>query len=169
MFYVYLDWTLGESPYVFYVGKGSDERVKFLVRNELHQNISAKHGMRREVLLSTRDESFAFEEEVRLIKEHDTYHFDNSKGANFTRGGEGSSGYVMTEEVKARISQTHRGKVLTDEHRVNIGKAKAGVRRDPFSPEHRARMSAAQTGYKQSESHKQKTREGRLKRSANRE
>ena len=137
IFYVYVDWTLEESPRAFYVGKGQEERLKHLARNTYHSRISQKYGVKREILFSTWDESFAFEEEIRLIALHKTYFYENDFGANFTRGGEGSSGFVMDEE-----SRKARSEKMT------------GVAKGPFTEDHRQALRDAKIGVKLSEEHK---------------
>jgi hypothetical protein len=62
---------------------------------------------------------------------------------NRTDGGEGRSGYVATEEMKKKISQTKTGEL-----NPNWGKT--------HSPETRRRISEGQRGRKQSEETKQK-------------
>lgn len=105
IFYVYVDWTTEESPRAFYVGKGNESRVKERDRNEYWQRVAAKHGWRREVVFGTREEKVALDLETQLIKEHKTYTYDNPDrwGCNFTRGGDGTSGYKHTEEHRARM------------------------------------------------------------------
>lgn len=46
--------------------------------------------------------------------------FDKNKGYNLTLGGEGVSGFVMSQKQKDIISKTHKGKKLSDEHRKII-------------------------------------------------
>ena len=67
--YDYLDWTREPEPRVFYVGKGNYKRsfVKITRRNQKHTNVTNKYGQRREVVLGTKDEQFAFDIEIELI------------------------------------------------------------------------------------------------------
>lgn len=93
---------------------------------------------------------------------------------NLTAGGQGQAGYVPSDEVRMKLSNSLKGRVFSDEHRANIGKASASRSPDvyrrigesqkgrtaspetrqklsvagkgkPKSPETRARMSAAQS------------------------
>jgi hypothetical protein len=94
VFFNYIDWTLEDIPRSFYVGKGKLKRISQRERNAYWRNIAAKHGQRREVVLATKDEAFAFEQEKRLIVELGTFE-DGTLGrwgANLTEGGEGVSG-----------------------------------------------------------------------------
>jgi hypothetical protein len=93
VFFVYVDRTDDGRP--FYVGKGLIKRTQTRERNLPWKRIASKYGWRREVVLATRDESFAFEEEKRRIVELGTFE-DGTPGrwgANLTEGGEGSSGW----------------------------------------------------------------------------
>lgn len=111
VFFTYIDWTLEASPRVFYVGKGDDRRIKQRERNAYWKRIAAKYGWRREVVFGTREEQAALDFEIQLIAEYKTYTYDNHDrwGCNFTRGGEGISGYCHTEFARARIGDASRG------------------------------------------------------------
>lgn len=93
IYHVYLDWTEEPVPRVFYVGKGTAKRVKNVInRSQLWKSCAAKYGWKlnfRQVILSTKEEEFAYEEEIRLIAEYGTYRNVTGWGANRTRGGEG--------------------------------------------------------------------------------
>lgn len=45
---------------------------------------------------------------------------------NFTKGGDGMSGYVMPDEVKKKISKAHKGKSISEETRKKISEANKG-------------------------------------------
>lgn len=149
---MYIDYRL-DTDKPFYVGKGLEGRAKSIKRNQRHVRIAEKHGMRREIVIATRDENFAWEQESRLISELKTRnHFG---GANFTDGGEGARGRKHSAESIAKM----RGRKLSDEHRQKLSllkrgnKARLGMK---TSDETRAKMSAAHKGKCLSEEHKQK-------------
>lgn len=142
-FYVYVDWTLEENPRPFYVGKGKIERVNLLKRNKRHDSIANSYGIDRRIALETQDEKEAFELEASLILEYRTYAYgENCWGANFTRGGEGSSGRHLTEESLSKIRKPHgpkhsleqkekwsnlrKGSHISDSHKENIRLASLG-------------------------------------------
>lgn len=108
VFFVYVDRTVDEDR-TFYVGKGIKERLRRRARNAYWKNIVAKHGWdlnHREIVLATKDESFAFEEEKRRISELGTFE-DGTPGrwgANLTDGGEGTCGHIMLESSLAKRS-----------------------------------------------------------------
>lgn len=100
--------------------------------------------------------------------------------ANFTDGGEGTSGWNPSLEHRAKLSvaltgeknpffgkkhspeslakmsASHAGVKLCPEHRAKIGAALAGKKQKPFSAEHRAKLSASKLGVKLSPEHRAK-------------
>lgn len=91
-FKVYVDYTTEENPRPFYVGKGKEQRIRGIERNKLHTRIASKYGLDRRIVFETDDEVMAFDKERELIIEHDTYVYGGGWGANFTLGGQGTSG-----------------------------------------------------------------------------
>ena len=162
MFYVYVDWTIEEVPRPFYVGKGNKNRIKQIIRNRYHTNISNKHGMKREIVLSTLDESSALELEKRLIKDYHTFINDESGwGANLTLGGEGTSGYKHNEQFRTMMSNRWRGKKKSEESRRKNSESHKGktfskrgkvpaisaaLKGRKFSDEHRKNLSLTHKG-----------------------
>lgn len=101
-FYVYVDYRLDTNE-PFYVGKGDEKRIATFERNIAHFRISKKHGMKRVVVMGSLNEEYTLEEEQRLIRELKTRnHFG---GANFTDGGEGTSGHSPSKETRLLISK----------------------------------------------------------------
>lgn len=95
VFFVYIDWTTEQIPRPFYIGKGKFERIQIVERNEHWKHVADKHGWRREVVLATKDEAYAFLQEILGILEHGTFCGSNQYrwGTNKTAGGEGSTGH----------------------------------------------------------------------------
>lgn len=56
-------------------------------------------------------------------------------GYNLTDGGEGTSGHKHTEEHKKYLSKIHTGKILSEIHKINIGKSIKGLKRSVKSKE----------------------------------
>ena len=105
---------------------------------------------------------------------------DDRNGYNLTRGGEGNSteisektrkkmsdskkgnkyslGFKHSEEVRERMSNAQKGKVLSEEHKQKVAIANTGKTR---SEESRKRMSLAQKGKPKSEQAKKNAREAR--------
>jgi group I intron endonuclease len=112
--------------------------------------------------------------EVEFIKLYDTLH----NGLNLTEGGEGARGMKHSEETKAKISatrkgkpgisrseetkakmsETRRGRPCSEETRAKISAAKKGKPGMLQSEETKAKMSAAHKGKPKSEEHKAKMR-----------
>ena len=89
---------------VFYVGKGVGSRYKVLTaRNRYHGFVVNKHGASNVLVgkLDCSNEETAFELERGLIK---CLRRSGVNLCNMTEGGEGSSGYRMPPEVRAKVS-----------------------------------------------------------------
>ncbi len=110
-FKTYVDYTLEEFPRPFYVGKGIASRVMTFKRNKLHKSIANKYGISRQIVFETNDEKEALAKEIELISLYKT-HVNGETGrwgANFTKGGEGVSGYVYSDEQKRLMSEMRQG------------------------------------------------------------
>lgn len=99
----------------FYVGKGSGKRIKNSGnRNDYFKNIVKKHGSQ-----NIRTHTFFWETEAKAFT-HETQLIAllNKQGlrlANFTTGGEGASGRILSDESRRKISKTLTGRKLTPE------------------------------------------------------
>ena len=111
-YYVYEHWRLDRDE-CFYVGKGKGGRAYSTKnRNRHHKAICAKlsrEGFAMEVRMVATGltEEEAFHLEVERIK------FWREAGidlANLTNGGEGSSGHVVSEELRSRLSEINKGR-----------------------------------------------------------
>jgi hypothetical protein len=152
--YVYRDWTLEDTPRCFYVGKGDNERVRRRDRNDYWKRVAAKHGHRREIILSTKDPEFASYQEVEWIAMMRTFHYDNEDnwGCNFTRGGEGNYGGRVSLETKIKIGNSRRGKKNSAEAIETRSRRVSGPGNPMFNKRHsqsaKLKMSAANLGVK---------------------
>lgn len=187
-FRVYVDYTTEEIPRPFYVGKGTERRLRIISRNKLHAAIAAKYGFDRRVVFETDDELAAHEKERELIAEHNTFVYDGGWGANFTRGGEGTSGHPKphvrgethpmfgrkhTEESKRKNSESNKvaqagekngmfGKHHSEETRRKIGeKSRGRVDSDETRMKKSLAATRVNTGRKLSEETRRKISEGR--------
>lgn len=120
---------------VFYVGKGSGDRISYhtrlIVSGEIHYNRRLHNKIAKILRLGLRpiefkvfeidDEQAAFEMEKEEIAR---IGIDNL--CNLTEGGEGSSGFEHTEEAKRKISLGNRGKKRSEEHKKKISLANKG-------------------------------------------
>jgi group I intron endonuclease len=87
-------------------------------------------------------------------------------GYNLTKGGDGNFGWIPSEETRAKMSASQKGKILSPEHRAKLSALQKGKNKGKvLSPEHRAKMSASMMGKNKGKSHKV-TDETRAKMSA---
>ena len=63
--------------------------------------------------------------EKELIKSLDTF---APNGYNLTKGGDGSHGFKISEEQRRRLSDSHKGKKWTNEHRIAFIKTATGCK-----------------------------------------
>jgi len=162
-FYVYQLRTSDDE--IIYIGKGSGDRmnkhVKIANHNsknrnknpKLYNKISSiiKNGgyVIPEILFESESEELCLTKEVELIKEIGLENL-----CNLTEGGEGTSGYKLSEETKKKMSEAKKGKkrIFSEEHKKNISKGKIGHKGywegKELSEETRAKMSAAKKGKK---------------------
>jgi hypothetical protein len=136
-FYVYqLKTSSGE---IFYIGKGSGNRMYKHIqiakgnsvnrkRNpKLYNKISlvVKNGgyIIPEILFKSNSENECFVKETELISV-----IGKSNLCNLTDGGEGTSGYSLSDETKKRISAAKTGikRVFTEEHKQRISQGMMG-------------------------------------------
>ena len=89
------------------------------------------------------------EAEIRYISEL-------SPQYNMTEGGEGISGHEHSSETRKKISETHKGKKLSEDHIRKISEAKKGKK---LSEDHIRKMSESRKGKPKSEEHKRKMSE----------
>lgn len=160
-FYVYLHRRETDNS-IFYVGKGKDRRAwSRSCRNQHWKNVAAKHGVSVEIYQSGMSEACALTLERIAIAS-----LGISKLANVTFGGGGTSGYRHTDETRAKIAESGRGRPfhpnsaiglrarrgckLTAGHKAKLSLAKAGVTRGPRSEETRKKISASHIGIKPS-------------------
>jgi hypothetical protein len=122
-FYVY-EHTRNDTGLVFYVGKGSGQRLtigKFGggKRNPHWKNIVAKAGgFEAKKIVDSLDNELANLAEIERI---DQLRRLGYKLSNLTDGGEGGSGHRLTEDAKRRIVET-RAKTYKKENHHRFGK-----------------------------------------------
>jgi hypothetical protein len=166
MYYIY-QHLRNDNNSIFYVGKGKGYRCNQKNgRNIYWRRVVEKcNGFTVQKVATNLDEELAFLAEIELI---DKYKRLGLRLANLSDGGEGSSGYVFTDEQREKTRLANIGRKLSPETIAKMSAAKKGKPpnnmgkvykvKKPFTEEHRAKMSMAHQGKKQSE-------ETRLKRS----
>ncbi len=169
-FYVYLH-TRNDTGEVFYVGKGRGYRAyRFSGRNNLWDKIIAKTGYSISFYAKDLSEEMAFQLEIEAVA---FYRAKTKTFANFTNGGEGMSGFIVTEETRAKLRARHffhtdnakrkmsesrrgekatwYGKHLSEEHKKKISEKRKGM--SP-SAETRMKTSISLRGKKRTEEQK---------------
>ena len=165
-YYVYAYLREDGTPY--YIGKGKDNRAYSKKGRIL--NIPPLDRITK--LFENLSEEEAFDKEKELIKHYGRK--DNGTGIlrNLTDGGEGTSGYIVTDEQKEILRQISRNKPLTEEQKnkhkevmsKRTGLPYAGDRKkisdalknSEKAKEHQKRLSILNKGRKLSEETKRK-------------
>ena len=161
MFYVYEHIRL-DTNQVFYVGKGSSERINSKRDRNIYWNniVNKCINFKSNILLETNDEDFSFFVEEEVI---DLYKKRGIKLSNLTNGGEGISGLKHSKESKekmrihalARIHPKH-----TEESKEKIRKASTGI---IFTEERKRKISEKAKNRKMPEHVKQLHKNKRFK------
>ena len=158
-FYVYVDYRKDDGR-PFYVGKGAEKRIKNLYRNHLHTNIKKKCGMVRKIIFENLSENESFEKEIQLIQELQTYIHHGNGGANFTLGGEGSSGYKYSDEQREKMSESHKKLWEDPEYKEKMSES---IKKTWEDPEIREKKSESYKKRWEDPNHREKMSEIRKK------
>jgi hypothetical protein len=155
MYYTYGHYK-ADSKELFYIGKGKGRRAHEKdSRSDYWRNIVNKYGYTVEIFAEWESEQDAFIHEKFLIE---CFH-ELTDLCNLTDGGDGCSGYVWTDEQKAKLKlRTHPnlGKTTPDHVRKQIGLSQLGTVRGPHSIEHSQKISLAHKGKVKSQEHMEK-------------
>jgi hypothetical protein len=157
---------------VFYVGVGkkstftgetSEYRRAFTEygRNQFWKRVAEKHGYYVEIMLEDLTHEESREKEKEFIELYGR-HCDGGRLTNITIGGDGIVGIPMTDETREKMSASHIGikrGPFTEEHKRNIGVRSVGRY---FSPEAREKKRKSMTGKTYPPEVAQKKREARL-------
>lgn len=159
-YYVYI-WYIVGTREVFYVGKGSNNRVTSMKnRNNYFKNIRKRYKCDYVIIEYFEDED-------------DAYAFEKKLGLEFKKIGQAKACYVLGEiqkfidrRTRKKISKTlignipwNKGRSMSMEYREKISKAKKGV---PLGLMHRFSISMALQGQKRSDATKKALSEGKI-------
>jgi hypothetical protein len=150
--YVYRDPSRDMEP--FYVGKGKGNRAyQHLMRTGKHPLVQRLQLMKREgvepdiEIIQAIDEAHAFFLESCLIEMFGRRDLKTGTLHNLTDGGEGTSGAVWSDEVRAKMGAKNKGKVASSETRAKISAVHKGK---AMSSETRAKISISSKGKRKS-------------------
>jgi len=117
-YYTYAYLREDGTPY--YIGKGRGNRINKKGKGEVSPPRDRSKIIKLKQNLT---EEEAFRHEKYMIAVFGRKDLGTGILRNKTDGGDGPSGYVMSEEQKLYLSQIHLGKKLTEEHKRKIGEA----------------------------------------------
>jgi hypothetical protein len=133
---------------VFYVGIGKFRSRAYDTksRNKHWIRIVKRAGYEVDILMEGLNWKDACTVETGLIQSIGRADLKLGPLVNLTDGGDGCLGRPTTTETKEKISRSHKGKKLSEEHRRNLSKAKIGKKRGVLSEEHKKRISESNKG-----------------------
>ena len=154
--YFYLrsrDSDIGKAGTPYYVGKGKGRRA---YNNHGRSVPVPKDKNNIVIVLDNLTEEQAFRNEMDFISWYGRVDSGNGILRNLTDGGEGSSGWIPSEETKRKISESNKGRIPSEETRRKLSEAGKGK---ILSEEHKRKNREARKGKIHSEESKKKTRE----------
>ena len=114
-YYTYAYLREDDTPY--YIGKGKGNRAYKKGKSEVYP---PKNKNKIIKLKQNLTEEEAFKHEIYMISVFGRKDLGTGILRNKTDGGDGPSGYIMSEEQKLYLSEVHSGKKLTEEHKRKI-------------------------------------------------
>ena len=157
-YYTYAYLREDKTPY--YIGKGSGKRIYSKDRT-----IKPPKDKSRIIYLKQNlTEEEAFRHEIYMIDVFGRKDLGTGILYNMTNGGEGSSGWVPSEESRRKMSQSSKGKTHSKETRRKMGEAKKGntyMLGKTLSEETRRKIGEASKGRDPSEETRRKISESK--------
>lgn len=178
IFYVYAHRRQTDGK-IFYIGKGKGKRAWATDRNASWREEAQKHGVEIEFIAENLSEEEAFNKEIETIQ-----NIGLENLTNMANGGEGSSGWLHTEESKNKISIWLKGnqhlkghkhsedakKKMSETHKARYQDPKVRERQSQsmkgreITKEHREKLRAANKGKRPSEACRSAVAEANRKR-----
>jgi hypothetical protein len=122
-YYTYAYLREDGTPY--YIGKGKDRRR--YVKGD--RTVFPPEDKSRIIILKENlTEKEAFKHEVYMIAVFGRKDLGTGILRNMTNGGDGTSGLIISDETKRKMSESGKNKVFTEKHKKNI--SEANKRRD---------------------------------------
>jgi group I intron endonuclease len=106
-----------KAGHLYSAKKGDLRPLYCSIRKYGHENFEFR-------ILEECDDHECDDREIYWISHYDSFNID--RGYNLTRGGEGSTGCVVSIETRQKMSDKHRGKPKSLEHRQAISRARLG-------------------------------------------
>jgi hypothetical protein len=151
-----------DTKEVFYIGIGSDsnyKRAKDTNGRNLHwKNIIKKTEYGVEIIKDNILWHTACQLEKELIKKYGRKDLNEGTLVNMTDGGEGVNNLIISNETRQKLSELHKGKPKSEEHKQKM--------RKPKSEEHKQKIGISGKGRKATNETKQKMKDyhtGRLR------
>lgn len=139
-FYTYAYLREDRTPY--YIGKGCGDRIYSSNRTTK----KPKDKSRIIFLKQNLSEEEAFKHEIYMIAVFGRKDLGTGILHNRTNGGEGSVGFVMSEETKRKISKSTKGKKRTEEFKNKMKIIHTGRKKRPHTEETKRKMSQSRSG-----------------------
>jgi hypothetical protein len=159
-YYTYAYLREDKTPY--YIGKGKGDRI-----NSKQRSIKPPKDKSRILLLKQNlTEAEAFKHEIYMIFLYGRKDLGTGILYNMTNGGEGSSGWVPSEESRKKMSQSSKGKTHSEESKIKMSEAHKGntyCLGKTLSEKHKKNLSEANKGEKNSFYGKTHSEESRKK------
>lgn len=150
-FFNYVDVII-ETNQPVYVGKGSGARARHKrARNLKHEHVCKKYKIIRQIVFSSNEENDVLLNEKKLINELQTFSSKNNLGCNFTLGGEGTSGHVISAEERIKRSVRQSGENNISKLESVRRKISASLKGKKFSTQRKKNISNALSGRIQSD------------------
>ena len=149
-YYTYAYLREDRTPY--YIGKGTGNRIY-----STNRIIKPPKDKSRIIYLKQNlTETEAFRHEIYMISVFGRKDLGTGILYNMTNGGDGSSGWVPSEEYRKKMSEAKKGKTHSEDSKKKMSVAQKGK---TLSEEHRRKMSEANKDKTLSEEHRRKISE----------
>ena len=140
-YYTYAYLREDGTPY--YIGKGVGKRI-----NEKYNRRAKKPKDKFRIIFLKQNltEEEAFKHEIYMIAVFGRKDLGTGILRNLTNGGEGCSGMVCSEKTKRKISESNKGRIMSDENRKKISNFMKEKDRTPHTEETKTKMSKSHIG-----------------------